>query len=94
MQISLKQYEIEAALSGYIAKQGIDLTDKSVTVTFTAGRKGGGLSADVNIRKNVAVTHNIPQGAIHRATNEPEEVNPVVLAEPEAGETKTVSLFT
>lgn len=49
MQISLKQSEIIAAIRGYIQDQGINLEGKTVDVAFTAGRKGAGLSADVDI---------------------------------------------
>lgn len=49
MQISLKQSEIIAAIRGYIQDQGINLEGKIVDVAFTAGRKGAGLSADVDI---------------------------------------------
>lgn len=49
MQIQLKQREIEAALKGYITKQGIDLTGRTITIDFTAGRKDSGLTADLRI---------------------------------------------
>lgn len=49
MQISLKQVEIVAALKAYVASQGFNLVGKQVDITFTAGRKEGGLTADVSI---------------------------------------------
>lgn len=49
MQIQLKQPEIATALKGYLATQGINLQNKSVTIGFTAGRKEGGLTADISI---------------------------------------------
>lgn len=49
MQINLKQREIEAALRMYVSHQGINLNGKEVAITFTAGRKEGGLTADVSI---------------------------------------------
>lgn len=49
MQIQLKQPEIEEAIIRYIAQQGISLSNKTVMVTFTSGRKDNGLSADVDI---------------------------------------------
>ena len=52
MQIQLKQTEIISALKQYITTQGIDLTDKDVTVTFTAGRKESGISAEIDIEEN------------------------------------------
>ena len=49
MQIQLKQAEIVEALKQYITGKGINLTGKAFTVSFTAGRKEAGLSADVGI---------------------------------------------
>lgn len=49
MQIQLKQNEIVAALTGYLAQQGITVANKRVDISFTAGRKNTGLSADVSI---------------------------------------------
>ena len=49
MKVSLKQPEIIAALTLYLAHQGINVQGKDVTVDFTAGRKESGLSAEVNI---------------------------------------------
>ena len=52
MHINLKQPEIINALAGYLANQGINLQNKSLTVTFTAGRKKSGLSADIDIEQS------------------------------------------
>ena len=49
MKIHLKQAEIITALTQYIANQGINLTSKQVSIDFTAGRKEGGLTADIDI---------------------------------------------
>lgn len=49
MQIQLKQNEIVAALKQYIANQGINLAGKDVTISFTAGRKEAGITADLVI---------------------------------------------
>ncbi len=49
MQIQLKQTEIIAALKQYIAGQGINLTGKDVSISFTAGRKEAGIIADLVI---------------------------------------------
>lgn len=49
MQISLKQSEIVSAIRGYIESQGINLSGKNVDISFTSGRKGNGLTADVDI---------------------------------------------
>jgi len=52
MQIQLKQTEIISALKQFISSQGIDLTGKDVSVTFTAGRKESGISAEMDIEEN------------------------------------------
>lgn len=49
MQINLKQYEIEVALKNYVAQQGISLYARDVSITFTAGRKESGISAEITI---------------------------------------------
>lgn len=49
MQIQLKQTEIIAALKQYISGQGINLVGKDVTISFTAGRKEAGVTADLVI---------------------------------------------
>jgi hypothetical protein len=52
MNIQLKQSEIEAALRLYVLSQGFNLTNKALTIDFTAGRKAGGLIADLIIEDN------------------------------------------
>jgi len=49
MQIQIKQSEIITAIKQYVSQQGISLQNKQVTVSFIAGRKGSGISADVVI---------------------------------------------
>lgn len=49
MQIILKQPDIEQALKGHIKAQGINLTGKDVSMSFTAGRKEAGISVELNI---------------------------------------------
>lgn len=49
MQIQLKQVEIIEALKQYVAKKGFSLEGKAVDISFTAGRKDTGLSADITI---------------------------------------------
>lgn len=51
MQIQLKQAEIVDALKQYITKQGFNLAGKTVDISFTAGRKETGLTADVSIEE-------------------------------------------
>lgn len=49
MQIQLKQTEIVAALKQYIATSGISLSGKTVNISFTAGRKEAGITADISV---------------------------------------------
>lgn len=49
MQITLKQRDIELALKMYLASQGISIAGRSFEVLFTAGRKPGGLLAEIEI---------------------------------------------
>ena len=49
MKIALNQNEVVAAIRGYVAAQGIDMAGKQLDVTFTSGRKGNGLTADLDI---------------------------------------------
>lgn len=107
MQINLKQTEIEAALKGYIAKQGINLKDKEVSISFTAGRKESGISAEVTIEEAQATSSTFPLGPeIYIQVEEVEETAETVeateadeenvvadLVAPPAEPAKTVSLF-
>jgi len=63
MQIQLKQNEIVTALKQYISGQGISLDGKDVKISFTAGRKESGITADLVIE----------DVAIPGYTNEPAE---------------------
>ena len=49
MNVILKQKEIEAALKLYALQQGIQLAGKTVLISFTAGRKDTGISAELDI---------------------------------------------
>lgn len=76
MQINIKQHEIIAALTAYIASQGINLTGKTVEVSFTAGRKETGVSADIIIEDaNIKTCVVSPVGA--SAVDVTPEVEPV-----------------
>jgi hypothetical protein len=81
MRIQLKQHEIEAAIAGYIASQGISVSNKSVTMDFTSGRKNNGLSVEVVIEDS-ADKAVIPPGPINRDC-------PPAEAAPEQAETNT-----
>lgn len=51
MRIQLKQNEIEEALKGFLTRQGIAVTGKSVKIGFTSGRKNNGLSVEILIEE-------------------------------------------
>lgn len=87
MQIQLKQNEIVAAIKQYVAQQGINLSGRRVEVTFTAGRKESGLSADVDITDDVP-----PSVMLVPRTAEPDPATPETEAAP-AAPTKASSLF-
>ena len=53
MNVILKQKEIEAALKLYALQQGIQLAGKIVLISFTAGRKDTGISAELDITDKV-----------------------------------------
>ena len=49
MQIKVKQQEIEAGVDEFLKSQGVNVEGQTVSMTFTAGRKRNGLTADVSI---------------------------------------------
>ena len=53
MKINLDESEIQKALVEYINNQGIDLSQKTVSVTLTAGRGVNGHSAQIEIESAV-----------------------------------------
>lgn len=97
MQINLRQPEIEKALRDYIREQGINLYGKEVFISFTAGRKDTGLSAELNI-EDIDVPPPIP---LESAQEKVQALSPVVEEVPEDPEPveeipdtpKTTSLF-
>jgi hypothetical protein len=94
MQIQLKQNEIVAAITQYVAKQGINLTGRKVEVTFTAGRKESGLSADVDITDMELpdLAPDVVAPALTVVKSDAPEAEPVVEAQ-STGPTKASSLF-
>lgn len=76
MLITLKQKEIEAALSLYINSRGISLLDKSVEIAFTAGRGQTGISAEVDIEDSTL--SNKPLGKV---TTFPANLNAPIVAQ-------------
>ena len=51
MRIQLNQSELEKAVVAYISSQGVDISNKSVDVDFTAGRGQNGITVDVDINE-------------------------------------------
>ena len=49
MLVQFNQREIVAALTQYLAYQGISTQNKTIDMAFTAGRKETGISVDINI---------------------------------------------
>ena len=84
MNIILKQKEIEAALKLYALQQGIQLAGKNILISFTAGRKDTGISAELDISDKVDTVSFIDT-LIKQQANAivipeiPEELAPVVL---------------
>ena len=101
MLIQLKQSEITAALRDYIVAQGINLSGKTVEISFTAGRKESGIYADISIENAGELpdflTRDPDEGlklVSPEATLEPvEEVAVSEEAQEEVPAKKAVSLF-
>ena len=51
MNIIIKQKEIEAGIKLFLLQQGIQLNGKATEISFTAGRKDSGLSAEIEINE-------------------------------------------
>jgi hypothetical protein len=51
MNIIIKQREIEAGIKLYLLQQGIQIKGKTTEISFTAGRKDTGLSAEIEINE-------------------------------------------
>lgn len=64
MKIALNQNEVVAAIRGYVAAQGIDMAGKQLDVTFTSGRKGNGLTADLDIYTQTEASVDVVDGVI------------------------------
>jgi len=52
MKINLQEAEIYKALVEFISNQGIDITNKTVEVSLTAGRGANGHSAQIEITQS------------------------------------------
>ena len=96
MNLQLKQTEIVAALTSYIAGQGINLTNKTVNVVFTAGRKDSGITVAISIEDAVPAFAAVPPVIIppRIVTAATEEVpSDSVAASAEESPAATTSLF-
>ena len=108
MQINLKQSEIITALKQYITHQGISLVGKTVDISFTAGRKEAGLSAEISIEDSglpefvssettETSTDVVVLKVVHADPVADEEIaaveEPAAEAQPEPLTIKTTSLF-
>ena len=67
MLIALKQSEIEKALAQYISQQGINTQGKTITVDFSMGRKGAGLSAEIDIEEGAVQQPPVPTLSVVQA---------------------------
>lgn len=85
MQIILKQSDIEQALKGHIKAQGINLTGKDVSMSFTAGRKEAGISVELNITDTTTAAAPVPTPFVPAVVKEVslEELAPVAPASEE-----------
>ena len=106
MKVKIQQNEIITALKQYISSQGINLQGKAVAIDFTAGRKEGGLTADISIEELgipdffEAPEHQVPGLTVVPApVQEASQENPAPAyemtaeAEVEPAPVKTTSLF-
>lgn len=90
MKIALNQNEVVAAIRGYVAAQGIDMAGKQLDVTFTSGRKGNGLTADLDIYTQAEASAVVGEDVVVEDTTEvPAPEAPVAVAPTE----ETGSLF-
>jgi len=90
MKIALNQSEVVAAIRGYVAAQGIDMAGKQLDVTFTSGRKGNGLTADLDIYTQAEASAVVVEDVVVEDTTEvPAPEAPVAVAPTE----ETGSLF-
>ena len=81
MKIALNQNEVVAAIRGYVAAQGIDMAGKQLDVTFTSGRKGNGLTADLDIYTQAEASAVVAEDVVGEDTTEvPAPEAPVAVA--------------
>ena len=92
MNITLNSNETNEAIISHISRQGITTDNKSIVVTFTAGRKGNGHRAEVEINDK-ALTTALEEVCTEEPVVEPDPVPEVVDADPVESAAVTTSLF-
>lgn len=75
MNIIIKQREIEAGIKLYLLQQGIQLNGKTTEISFTAGRKDSGMSAEIEINDAEGIT-----SVVDKMIQQQAPVAPVVAA--------------
>lgn len=73
MDVTLDGKEIEEALVQYVGGLGIDISNKEIDISMTAGRKENGYTAVISIGQSTKTT-TVPVGAITRNTVSAAEV--------------------
>ena len=68
MKINLNEAEIQEGVRLWIEREGFSLADKTVDITFTAGRGPTGLSCDVDAKSHTMIER------VQRDTPTPPEV--------------------
>lgn len=61
LKITLDNKAILEAITDYVAKQGIAISDKQVTIKLRSGRKDNGSSADVTISDEITTSSDAPE---------------------------------
>lgn len=70
MRIQLKQAEVEEAINLWLGQQGINLTDKAVSISFSITRSPTSILADVDIdNPGTGVTNNVAALNVNQAYN-------------------------
>lgn len=70
MQIQLSEVEIKEALKQFVTRQGIETSNKVVTISFTAGRKESGLTAGIRIEDGPAAVPSAAQANAQTAVKD------------------------
>lgn len=75
MTIMLDQDVVEEALVAYITGEGINTSNKDISVNIISGRQGNGCKAEVTLTTKPAITASVVEKLVAVASEpEPEEV--------------------